>query len=142
MRLRGLLEREDVGAVDARLLYDADTVQHAGVIFGWKGSVIHDGLFEAADAPGSACRWQVTRAVGAVTGAFLATRRDRFLGLGRFDAAALSVAYSDIDYALKLRATGLKVLWTSAISPYHHESKTRNLDYTDAWRTTHNAQRA
>ncbi len=139
MRLRGLLEREDVGAVGARLLYDDDTVQHAGVIFGWKGSVIHDGLFEAADAPGPARRWQVTRAVGAVTGAFLATRRDRFLGLGGFDAAALPVAYSDIDYALKLRATGLRVLWTPAITLYHHEAKTRSLDYTDAWRATRNA---
>lgn len=139
MRLRGLLEREDVGAVGARLLYDDDTVQHAGVIFGWKGSVIHDGLFEAADASGPACRWQVTRAVGAVTGAFLATRRDCFLELGGFDAVALPVAYSDIDYALKLRATGLKVLWTPAITLYHHESKTRSLDHTDAWRTARNA---
>lgn len=139
MRLRGLLERKDVGAVGARLLYDDDTVQHAGVIFGWKGSVIHDGLFEAADAPGPAYRWQVTRAVGAVTGAFLATRRDCFLGMGGFDAAALPVAYSDIDYALKLRATGLKVLWTPTITLYHHESKTRSLDHTDAWRTARNA---
>ena len=139
MRLRGLLEREDVGAVGARLLYDDDTVQHAGVIFGWKGSVIHDGLFEAADAPGPARRWQVTRAVGAVTGAFLATRRDRFLELGGFDAAALPVAYSDVDYALKLRAAGLKVLWTPAITLYHHESKTRSLDHTDAWRAARNA---
>lgn len=138
-RLRGLLEREDVGAVGARLLYDDDTVQHAGVLFGWKGSVIHDGLFEAADAPGPACRWHVTRAVGAVTGAFLATRRDRFLGLGGFDAASLPVAYSDIDFALKLRAAGLKVLWTPAITLYHHESKTRSLDYTDAWRAARNA---
>ena len=139
-RLRGLLERKDVGAVGARLLYDDDTVQHAGVLFGWKGSVIHDGLFEIADAPGPACRWQVTRAVGAVTGAFLATRRDCFLELGGFDAAALPVAYSDIDYALKLRSAGLKVLWTPAITLYHHESKTRSLDYTDAWRAARNSQ--
>jgi GT2 family glycosyltransferase/Tfp pilus assembly protein PilF len=138
-RLRGLLEREDVGAVGARLLYNDDTVQHAGVLMGWKGSVIHDGLFEAADTPGPTARWQMTRAVSAVTGAFLATRRERFIQLDGFDEIALPVAYSDIDFALRLRSIGLKVLWTPAITLYHHESKTRGLDHTDNWRAARNA---
>jgi GT2 family glycosyltransferase/tetratricopeptide (TPR) repeat protein len=139
-RLRGLLERPEVGAVGARLLYDDDTVQHAGVLFGWKGSVIHDGLFAASDEPGPTCRWQLTHAMGAVTGAFLAIRRDRFVELGGFDAEGLPVAYADIDLCLALRAAGLKVLWTPAITLYHHESKTRGLDHVDSWRAARNAQ--
>jgi O-antigen biosynthesis protein len=128
-RVRGLLERPEIGAVGARLLYPDDTVQHAGVLFGWKGSVIHDGLRQSFVEPGPTCRWQVTRRVGAVTGAFLATRHDVFIAHGGFDERNLAVSYSDVDYALKLRASGLQILWTPDITLYHHESKTRGLDY-------------
>ena len=70
-RVRGLLERPEIGAVGARLLYPDDTLQHAGVLFGWKGGFIHDGLDRSRLEPGPASRWQVSRAVAAVTGAFL-----------------------------------------------------------------------
>jgi O-antigen biosynthesis protein len=130
-RVRGLLERPEIGAVGARLLYQDDTVQHAGVLFGWKGSVIHDGLHRSRLEPGPASRWHVSRAVGAVTGAFLATCREVFIAHQGFDELNLAVSYSDIDYALKLRASGLKILWTPEITLYHHESKTRGLDHLD-----------
>ena len=129
--LRGLLDRPEIGAVGARLLYPDDTIQHAGILFGWRGGTIHDGLYESRWEPGPASRWQLTRAVGAVTGAFLATRRELFSTHGGFDEARLPVSYSDIDYALKLRAAGLKILWTPEITAYHHESKSRGLDHLD-----------
>jgi GT2 family glycosyltransferase/tetratricopeptide (TPR) repeat protein len=130
-RVLGLLERPEIGAVGARLLYQDDTLQHAGILFGWRGSEIHDGLYESSLEPGPASRWHVTRAVSAVTGAFLATRRDVFLAHRGFDEVGLPVACSDTDYALKLRASGLKILWTPEITLYHHESKTRGLDHLD-----------
>ena len=130
-RLRGLLERPEIGAVGARLLYEDDTLQHAGILFGWRGSEIHDGLYESSFEPGPASRWHVTRAVSAVTGAFLATRHEVFLAHRGFDEIGLPVACSDTDYALKLRASGLKILWTPEITLYHHESKTRGLDHLD-----------
>ncbi len=129
--LRGLLDRAEVGAVGARLLYPDETVQHAGILFGWRGGTIHDGLYESRWEPGPASRWQVTRTVGAVTGAFLATRRELFLRHGGFDEARLPVNYSDVDYALRLRAAGLKVLYTPEITASHHESKSRGLDHLD-----------
>jgi GT2 family glycosyltransferase/tetratricopeptide (TPR) repeat protein len=131
-RLRGLLERPEIGAVGARLLYEDDTLQHAGILFGWRGAEIHDGLYESSFEPGPGSRWHVTRAVSAVTGAFLATRREVFLAHRGFDEAGLPVACSDTDYALKLRASGMKILWTPEITLYHHESKTRGLDHLDA----------
>ena len=136
--LRGLLERDDVGAVGARLLYGDDTVQHAGVLFGWKNNVIHDGVYEPADGAGPARRLQVTRATSAVTGAFLATRRRRFLEVGGFDEAGLPVAYSDVDFALKLRQRGLRVLWTPGITLRHYESKTRGMDQPDVGKNLRN----
>jgi GT2 family glycosyltransferase len=66
-----------------------------------------------------------------VTGAFLATRRDAFLAQHGFDEVSLAISYSDIDYTLKLRAPGLKILWTPEITLYHHESKSRGLDNLD-----------
>jgi O-antigen biosynthesis protein len=138
-RVRGLLERPEIGAVGARLLYPDDTMQHAGVLFGWKGSVIHDGLYQRCLEPGPASRWHVSRAVGAVTGAFLATRRDVFLTHHGFDELNLAVSYNDIDYALKLRASGLKILWTPEITLYHHESKTRGLDHLDPEKSARDA---
>ena len=138
-QLRALLARPGVGAVGARLLYEDDRLQHGGIILGWNGTDIHDGLGEPKASPGPAARWQVTRAVGAVTGAFLATSREDFGLRGGFDAQGLPVAYSDIDYCLKLRAAGLRVLWTPSITLYHHESKTRGLDRADPWRAARNA---
>lgn len=142
-RLRGLLQRPEVGAVGVRLIYDDSTIQHAGVLLGWRGSTIHDGLYAPMNSPGPAGRWQVTRAVSAVTGAFLATRRSTFIEAGGFDEAGLAVSYSDVDYCLKVRASGRRILWTPHVTLVHHESKTRGLDRTDTLRQARNdAERA
>jgi O-antigen biosynthesis protein len=130
--VRSFLERDDVGALGARLLYPDDTVQHAGILFDWRGSAIHDGLYRPMNESGPARRWHLTRAVSAVTGAFLATRRSDFEAVGGFDETDLPVSYSDIDYALKQRALGRRVVWTPMVSLYHYESKTRGLDHLDA----------
>jgi len=129
--LRGLLDRPEIGAVAARLLYPDDTIQSGGILFGWPGAPIHDGLYASRDEPGPARRFQVTRATAAADGAFLATRRSVFLQYGPFDEFGLPVNYSDIDYGLKLRSAGLKVLWTPSITAYHHEGKSRGLDHLD-----------
>jgi O-antigen biosynthesis protein len=130
-RLRGLLDRPEIGAVGARLVYPDDTIQHAGILLGWEGWDVHDGRYEALTDPGPGQRWQVSRAVSAVTGAFLAIRREAFAAAGGFDEAALPVAYSDIDLCLKLRARGLKILWTPHITVRHFESKSRGFDHLD-----------
>jgi len=127
--VRSLAERRDVGAMGARLLYPDNTIQHAGILFDWRGSVIHDGLYRAATEAGPGQRWHVSRSVSAVTGAFLVTRRLDFLAVGGFDETHLAISYSDVDYCLKQRAAGRRVLWTPMISLYHHESKTRGFDY-------------
>jgi O-antigen biosynthesis protein len=140
MRLRGLLDRDEIGAVGARLVYQNGDLQHAGVLFGWRNPpTIHDGLYATGDASGPNERWRVTRSVSAVTGAFLATNRADFLALGGFDAEELPVAYSDIDYALKLRSRGKRILWTPSITLLHKESKTRGLDHLNDWTRARNA---
>ncbi|GAN54794.1 family 2 glycosyl transferase [Tanticharoenia sakaeratensis NBRC 103193] len=132
--LSALLHDELTGAVGVKLLYADDTMQHAGVLLGWKGSVIHDGLYEPRDSLAHFGRWQVTREASAVTGAFLAMRRAVFAASGGFDADRMPVAYSDIDLCLRLREQGLKVIWTPLIEVRHDESVSRGLDHLNPLR--------
>jgi len=141
-QLRGLLERPEIGAVGARLLYPDDSVQHAGILFNWEGVALHDGRNEPRWRAGPGRRWQVSRAVGAVTGAFLAVRRHVFEASGGFDEIRLPVGHSDVDFALKLRARGLRILWTPSITLRHYESKTRGIDFFDTEKQArHDAER-
>jgi GT2 family glycosyltransferase/tetratricopeptide (TPR) repeat protein len=128
-RLIGLLRRPDVGIVGAKLLYPDETIQHAGVLFGWRGGSIHDGLYEPREARGPGDRWRLRRRVAAVTGAFLATRRATFEAIGGYDEQRLAVSYSDLDLCLKARRLGLAVLYAPEIELVHHESKSRGLTH-------------
>ncbi len=138
-QLRGLIERREIGAVGARLLYPDDTIQHAGILFDRQGLAIHEGRDEPVWRAGPCRRWQVSRTVGAVTGAFLAVRREVFAASEGFDEIGLPVGHSDIDFALKLRARGLKILWTPSITLRHYELKTRGLDHLDPEKRARNA---
>jgi hypothetical protein len=110
------------------------------MLFAWRGGVIHDGLYEPTDNAGPALRWRLTRSVSAVTGAFIGIRRELFDAAGGFDEVHLTISYSDVDLALKLRARGLRILWTPAISLHHFESKTRGLDGLDPSKAARDAE--
>jgi hypothetical protein len=111
--------------VGAKLTYPDGSLQHAGVIFGWQQSTIHDGLDEPPDAAGLAMRWETTRAVSAVTGAFVGIKAEIFHRMGGFDESHLMVDYGDIDLALRLRSDGLRIVWSPHIQLTHHESRSR-----------------
>jgi GT2 family glycosyltransferase len=128
-RLAGLLGRPAIGIVGARLLYPAGGLQHAGILTGWRGSLVHDGLGAAGDAPGPEGRWCRPRRVSAVTGAFLAIASGLFEAAGGFDAEALPVAYSDVDLCFRIRARGLAVLWDAELELLHRESGTRGPEH-------------
>lgn len=130
-RLRRQLARPDVGVVGVRLLYPDGGVQHTGIVLGpGDGRPVHDGLGAAIDSGGPNGRWLRARAAAAVTGAFLAIRREVFAKVGGFDAAELAIAYNDLDLCLKVRAQGLRVIYDPAIELIHHESRTRGLNDT------------
>jgi GT2 family glycosyltransferase/tetratricopeptide (TPR) repeat protein len=125
--LDGLLQRPEVGIVGAKLLYPTGAIQHAGVLLGWNGRAIHDGLYEDRYAPGPGGRWQLRRRVSAVTGAFLAIRKTVFDEVGGFDEQRLAIGYSDLDLAFKVRERGLAVLYAPEIELTHFESKSRGM---------------
>lgn len=126
--LRRELAKPDVGVVGARLLYPDQTLQHAGVVLGrGEGRPIHEGLHSLPGEAGPLARWTRRRRVSAVTGAFMAVRRDVFEALGGFDET-LAVGYNDIDFCLRARRAGRAVIYNPDLTLIHHESKTRGFN--------------
>lgn len=127
------LARDEVGGVGARLLYPDLTVQHAGIVFGMgEGAPEHEGRHAAFDDPGPDDRWIARRTVAAVTGAFLGVRRDRYEAVGGFDEERLFVGHNDIDFCLRLRSRGWRILYEPAIEALHLEGATRGRNVTRA----------
>jgi GT2 family glycosyltransferase len=119
------VQRPEVGAVGARLLYPNDTVQHAGVVLGVGGIADHAFRHFPADAPGVSRQLQVTRNYSSVTGACLLTRREVFEEIGGFDEEQLPVTFNDVDLCLKMRRAGYLIVYTPFAKLYHHESASR-----------------
>jgi GT2 family glycosyltransferase len=116
--------RPDVGAVGARLLYPDGRVQHAGVVLGMGGAAGH----VLAGLPGTEAGYLgmavLTRDCCAVTGACLATRRQLFDDLGGFDES-LGLDLNDIDYCMRVRRHGLRVVYEPRAELVHYESPSR-----------------
>ncbi|HEY2802138.1 MAG TPA: glycosyltransferase family 2 protein [Chthoniobacterales bacterium] len=121
------IQRPEVGAVGARLLFRDGSVQHAGIVLGVRGTVKHAFCGFAGDSPGVCRQLQVTRNYSAVTAACLLTRRDVFEKIGGFDEEQLPVIFNDVDLCLKMRAAGYLVVYTPFAKLYHEESATRRL---------------
>jgi GT2 family glycosyltransferase len=124
--------RPDVGAVGARLLYDDGTLQHAGVVLGVEGVAGHDSVGEAPERGGYFGRSHLQRSTSAVTGACLATRRELFVRVGGFDDIHLKVAFNDIDFCMRVRAAGYRIVYNPFAVLYHFESKSRGYDVSEA----------
>ena len=132
--------RPDVGAVGAKLRYGDGRIQHAGVILGMgnfgRGSGVagHRGLGAMPGDPGPFGHYLVTREATAVTGACLALRREVFVAVGGLDEDNLAVAFNDVDLCLRIRAMGLRVVWTPGTELLHLESASRGSDEAPAQR--------
>jgi GT2 family glycosyltransferase len=139
--LAGQALRAEVGAVGPLLYYGHGTVQHAGCVLGIGGVASHVFKGFDPDDPGHGDWLRRARGVSAVTGACLLTRREIWEALGGLDET-LSVAYNDIDYCLRVRASGRRVVWTPHARLYHLESATRGEDKTGERRERLEAEKA
>lgn len=131
--MREELAHPGVAAVGARLLYPNGCLQHAGVALGLGGVAGHPGRTLAADDP----RWCVwphdqRRQVSAVTGACLLTRTALYWDVNGLNEDALSIAFNDVDFCLKLGQAGGAVIYTPRATLVHHESMSRGAEDTVA----------
>lgn len=124
----GRLLQPKVGAVGAKLYFADGRVQHAGDVVGPGGCANHLHALLPGDAPGYQHRAVLAQDLSAVTAACLLTRRDVFLSLGGLNERDLSVAFNDVDYCLRLREAGWRVVWTPYAELFHYESVSRGKD--------------
>lgn len=125
----GFCQREDVGAVGARLLYEDDTIQHAGVVVGFGGIAGHTfiGLHKAESSYFH--RAMCAQDYSAVTAACMMSKKSVFENAGGF-SEELAVAFNDIDYCMKVRAQDKLVVYAPYAVLHHYESKSRGLEDT------------
>jgi GT2 family glycosyltransferase len=122
-------QREEVGAVGAKLLYANGRIQHAGIILAAGGpSHAHRGV-DGFSGAGYLNYPNAIRNYSAVTAACLMIRRDVFLSAGGFDADRFAVSYNDVDLCLRLRRQGYLIVYTPYALLYHYESATRGANH-------------
>lgn len=115
----------DVGAVGPMLLWPSGIVQHGGVVLGPDFSAAYAFGDRIGGEPGYGGLMQAAHECSAVTGACLLTRRELYLAQGGLDETHFAVDYNDVDYCLKLRAAGYRVILTPHAKLRHSESSTR-----------------
>ena len=81
-----------------------------------------------ASDPGYADMLRVAHEASAVTAACLLTRRSDYLIVGGFDEFRFPVNFNDVDYCLKLRAVGKRVVFSPHARLVHHEFASRGTD--------------
>lgn len=117
----------DIGCVGAQLWYPNNTLQHGGVVLGIGGVASHAHKGIPRGNFGYFGRASAHQMFSAVTAACLMIRKRVYLDVGGFDEE-LKVAYNDVDFCLKVRATGLRNLYNPFASFIHHESASRGSD--------------
>jgi GT2 family glycosyltransferase len=123
-----LMMRPNVGAVGARLLYADGTLQHGGVVLGLGGIAGHLHKGAGCGDPGYLGHLHVVHEVSCCTAACLTVWASIFAEVGGLDALNLPVAFNDVDFCMRLRAAGKRILWTPYATLTHWESKSRGSD--------------
>ena len=134
----------DVGAVGAKLLYEDDSLQHAGMYFDrpegsalWTNGHYFKGLHRSFPP---AC---VERSVPAVTGACMMLATDLWNEVGGLCGGFVQGDYEDSDLCLRLLQRGLRNWYVPAAELYHLEGQSypdelrRAVGRYNTWLQTH-----
>lgn len=111
-RLIETFNLDGVGAVGPKLLYEDDTIQHAGMVTGVRrmvGTAFHT---LPADSSAYFNFAQSLREVSLICGALIAIPARIFKLVGRFDSVNVPIYHSDVDLCLKVREAGFRCLYT------------------------------
>ena len=120
----GFCQREDVGAVGAKLYFPDETIQHAGIIVGIGG--IAGNRFKSIPKSGHGyfAQESMIENLSAVTGACLMAKTKIYEEVDWMDES-LAVAFNDVDFCLKIREKGYLVVFNPFVEFWHFESKSR-----------------
>lgn len=113
------LERDGVGIVGPKLLYENGTIQHAGMVTGVRrlvGTAFHSLPADTATYFNFA---QSVREVSLICGACLGIGKEVFDRVGGFDAVNAPINHSDVDLCFKVRDLGLSCVYTPHATLLH-----------------------
>lgn len=124
-------QRDDVGAVGAKLYFPDHTVQHAGIILGLGPHRTAGHAFSKVDGEnlGYMGRLYYAQNVSAVTAACVMIPRHVWEEVNGLDAS-FAVAFNDVDLCMRIRKAGYLIVWTPYAELYHYESKSRGSEDT------------
>ena len=120
-------QQDRVGCVGAKLLYPDNTIQHAGIGFGFLTLAAHMHKNFPVGHPGYMGRLVYAQDVYAVTAACLMVRKAVYEQVGGLDES-FAVAFNDVDFCVRVREAGYTNVFTPFAQLYHYESKSRGLD--------------
>lgn len=122
-------QRDDVGAVGAKLYYEDKTIQHAGVVIGLGAhrTAGHTHYRVSSNNLGYMGRLCYAQDVSAVTGACLMVKKRIYEELGGLDES-FAVSLNDVDFCLRVREAGYLNVFTPFAELYHFESISRGAD--------------
>lgn len=119
---------KQTGAVGVKLLFENNTIQHAGVVIGLGGSAAHVFTNLPKQSRGYFNYIKSLNNYSAVTAACMMCRLEQFIEVNGFDED-LPVEYNDIDFCLKLLVKGYYNLYIPDVELFHYESSTRSHPY-------------
>jgi GT2 family glycosyltransferase len=131
--------RDDIGALGPKLLYEDDSIQHAGIHFHradgqavWQDAHYFKGLHR--DFPDA----NVPRPVPVVSGACMMVSRERYDSMGGLQGAYVQGDYEDADLCLRMMEAGLRNWYFPGAELYHLEA----LSYSSSLRMPANRYNA
>ncbi len=125
-RLAEKAVRKDTGVVGPLLLYEDNTIQHAGIVVGIGGWADH--VFKGMQPVHYGAPFvspMVTRNVTAVTGACMAVAKTTIEKIGNFDESFI-ICGSDVELGIRANQKGLFNVYDASVRLYHLESKSRD----------------
>ena len=125
----GFCQREDTGAVGAKLYYPDGLVQHCGVVVGIANFAGHVQNFHTSQDAGYFGRLKAVQDISAVTAACMLVKKSVFDAIGGFDESFV-VSLNDVDLCLRIREAGKLIVQDPNVELYHYESKSRGYENT------------
>lgn len=113
-------QQEEIGAVGSKLLFGDGRLQHVGMVMGVNGMTAHVYHGHQGSTPGYGSSAQIIRNYSSVTAACMMTRREIYERLGGFETR-FQFDFNDVDYCLRVRKLGYRIVYTPYSELYHLE---------------------